>query len=74
MYVQTLLKRDTEAGMRMTMAWLPADPRVKAGTVVTLKDDAGTWRVVKQYTASQREFAAEQRWGLDLPKSQRTER
>ena len=29
----------------MTMAWLSADPRVKIGTVVTLKDDAGTWRL-----------------------------
>jgi len=45
MYVQTLLKRDTEAGVLMTMAWLSADPRVKIGTVVTLKDDAGTWRL-----------------------------
>ena len=61
MYVQTLLKRDTGAGMRMTMAWLPADPRVKVGTVVTLKDDVGTWQVAKQYIASQRAFVAEQR-------------
>ena len=71
--VQTLLQRKTETGTVSMVAWLPVDPRVKRGSVVTLKDDAGTWRVAEQY-ATQDADDIHRGWGLDLPRSQRTER
>jgi hypothetical protein len=71
--VQTLLKRPSPDGPVYTVAWLPDDPRVHRGSVVTLKDDAGTWQVEEQW-ARQDTGDIQRGWGLDLPKSQRTER
>ena len=69
--VQTLLVQ----GNSQQVAWLNVDPRVKKGSVVTLKDEpeSGEWEVAEQFM--KQEAADIQRgWGNDLPKSQRTER
>ena len=56
------------------MAWLPVDPKVHPGTVVSLdKDDSNRWTVEKQYSVQEAD-ALHTKWGLDLPRSQRTER
>ena len=73
--VQTLLKQPTERGVRQEVAWLPVDPRVKKGSVVTLKDEpeSGQWEVAEQFSKMDSENI-QRGWGLDLPKTQRTER
>lgn len=69
--VQTLLTQGTS----QQVAWLPVDPRVKKGSVVTLKDEpeSGEWEVSEQYM-KQEASDIQRGWGNDLPKSQRTER
>lgn len=60
-------------GTTHMMTWLDPDPRVKVGSIIELQrmDDI-LWEVIWQ---SKPAVAGEQRkWGLDLPKSQRTER
>jgi len=72
--VQTALTKRTETGTAHLIAWLPVDPRVKRGTVVSLdKDDSNRWTVEAQY-ATQESEEINDKWGLRLPKSQRTER
>ena len=72
--VQTLLHQRSERGIHAQVAWLPVDPRVRPGRLVTLKDEPETeWEVVQQY-ARQDSEGIPRKWGLDLPKSQRTER
>lgn len=71
--VQTELTRPTEQGEAHMITWLPVDPRLKKGAVVVLKDDAGTWRVDAMFTKTDAENI-QRGWGLNLPKSQRTER
>lgn len=69
--VQTRLRHD-HAEM---VTWLPVDPRVKVGSVVSLKNDPDSWKweVIAQYIAQDSENI-QRGWGLDLPKTQRTER
>jgi len=72
--VQTMLQQKTERGIHVKIAWLPVDPRVKPGREITLKDEpeSGQWEVVAQY--SRQDMGDLHRgWGLDLPKTQRTE-
>lgn len=73
--VQTLLSQNTEAGVVKQTAWLPVDSRVKKGSVVTFKDEpeSGRWKVVEQFSRQPLENI-QRGWGLDLPKTQRTER
>jgi hypothetical protein len=69
--VQTLLVQ----GNAQQVAWLNVDPRVKKGSVVTLKDEpeSGQWEVAEQYM-KQEASDIQRGWGNDLPKGQRTER
>jgi hypothetical protein len=72
--VQTALTKQTGTGVAHLVAWLPVDPRVKRGSVISLdKDDSNRWQVEEQY-AIQDADAIQTKWGLDLPKGQRTER
>ena len=68
--VQTSLTSD-DGGCLVT--WLPADPRVKIGTRLTLEGVEGWWKVVGQYVTQDSENI-NRKWGLNLPKSVRTER
>ncbi len=67
--IQTHLR----SGNEHLVTWLPVDVRVKVGTVVTLDKKDGRWNVESQY-ATQPLENIQRGWGLDLPKSQRTER
>jgi hypothetical protein len=69
--VQTLLRQ----GAVEQVCFLPVDPRVKKGSFVTLKDapESGLWEVKEQYQRQDFE-TIHRHWGLDLPKTQRTER
>jgi hypothetical protein len=71
--VQTLLHQRSERGIHAQVAWLPVDPRVRPGKLVTLKDEpeSGMWEVIEQYV-QQDSALIPRKWGLDLPKSQRT--
>lgn len=72
--VQTALAKKTDRGMAHLVAWLPVDVRVKRGTVVSLdKVDNDRWTVEAQYATQDSELI-NTKWGLELPKSQRTER
>ena len=72
--VQTKLAKPAPAGTAHLIAWLPVDPRVKPGSIVSLdKDEGNRWRVEAQY-ATQDSDLINTKWGLELPRSQRTER
>lgn len=71
--VQTELVRKTEAGRACLIAWLPVDPRVRVGSIISLEKGGDRWAVAAQY-AQQDAAAIQSKWGLGLPKSQRTER
>jgi hypothetical protein len=38
------------SGNRRTVCWLPRDPRVKIGTVISLAKSDRRWRVLGQYS------------------------
>lgn len=71
--VHTHLMRKTEHGEVHTICWLDVKPKVRVGSVITLEDSDERWRVVSQGWV-QDSSLINQKWGLDLPKSQRTER
>jgi hypothetical protein len=74
MVVQTKLTKPTPTGTAHLIAWLPVDPRVKPGSVISLdKDEDNRWKVEAQF-ATQDSDLINTKWGLELPKSQRTER
>lgn len=67
--IQTLLHSENTA----MLTFLPVDSRVKRGTVLSLKGDERRWTVEAQYMEVT-EHSIQRLWGLDLPKSQRTEK
>ena len=71
--VQTLLKRTIATGTEQKVCWLPVRPDVKPGVVVSLKDEESRWVVAEQYATTDSDNI-QRGWGLNLPKSQRTER
>jgi len=73
MIVQTHLMRKTEHGAMHCKCWLNVKPGVKVGSVVKLEEDDEWWTVVSQGHV-QDSSLINQKWGLDLPKSQRLER
>lgn len=60
-------------GNTQMVAWLPQDSRVKRGSVISLETGGERWTVLKQYTPCD-SSTIQRGWGLDLPRSQRTER
>jgi hypothetical protein len=71
--VQTKLSRKSENGIARLVAWLPAKPNVRVGSVVSLDGDGTRWKVEEQWATQDSELI-NMRWGLALPPSQRTER
>lgn len=61
------------SGTRNIVAWLPIDPRVKMGSVISLDKQDEHWSVESQYAVQHLDHI-QRGWGLDLPKSQRTEK
>ena len=54
--------------------WVDASFLLKEGDVVTFKDDQEKWTVLKVYSTRMQTKDLEKKWGLDLPRSQRTEK
>jgi hypothetical protein len=71
--VQTTLVRKTETGKAHLITWLPVDPRVRRGSVISLDDNPYRWMVAAQHSMQDAD-AIQTKWGLGLPSSQRTER
>lgn len=74
--IQThLVRPNGDRGMTHLYTWLPIDPRVKPGVKITLDDQDNTWvwEVKDQFMTSDTDNL-NTKWGLALPKSQRTER
>lgn len=72
--VQTHLTQITGSGTNHLIAWLPADRRLRPGVEVKLeKNPRDRWRVDAMYSVTD-SGDIEQRWGLSLPRSLRTER
>ena len=73
--VQTHLTQATETGMRHLIMWLPVDPRLKQGVTVDLdKNPNNQWKVTEMFSLTADAEELSKKRGLDLPKSQRTER
>jgi hypothetical protein len=72
--IQTHLTQPTAQGVSHMIAWLPVNPKVHTGSVVSLdKNPEQRWRVTAQFATSELDDIP-RGWGLDLPRSQRTER
>jgi hypothetical protein len=69
-----MMQMELAQGTRRLITWFPYDPKIRVGATITLKNGiGGTWGVNKLY--SKMDSTQIQRgWGLDLPKSARTER
>jgi hypothetical protein len=46
MYIQ---QTALASGNKRTVVWLPRDPRVKVGSVISFAKDDTRWRVLEQY-------------------------
>lgn len=56
------------------LVWVDASWNLKVGQIVEFVDDIGLWMVKKVYQTQIASGNLNKKWGLDLPKSQRTER
>ena len=56
------------------LVWVEASWNLKVGQIVEFKDEPGLWMVKKVYTTEIAAANLNKKWGLELPKSQRTER
>lgn len=71
--VQTHLVQNYDGGTSHMIVWLDIHPKVKCGTFITLdKNLSDWWRVEEQFAVTDSE-SIQRKWGLSLPKSQRTE-
>lgn len=74
--VQVEFERKEENKTRRMVVWVDAGYNLRKGSVVSFidVDNPPKWKVVKVYK-TRLEFAdIDKKWGLALPKSQRTER
>jgi hypothetical protein len=57
------------------ITWLPVDSKLKQGVTVDLdKNPDDQWTVAEMFSLKTDADDLSKKWGLDLPKSQRTER
>lgn len=56
------------------VVWIDASHNLKSGNKVTFKDGNLEWDVIKVYDTKIEAEHLDKKWGLNLPKSQRTER
>lgn len=62
--VQTELERPTDTGSAMLIVWLPRDPRVKVGSVISLKGETERWTVRRQFTALPMDLVRYKGWNV----------
>ena len=66
---------DTMSNVTLTkLVWVDASWNLDKGDVVSFKGDETKWHVRQVYEEQIDSANLEKKWGLDLPKSQRTER
>jgi hypothetical protein len=58
----------------LKLVWVDSSWNLKVGDIVSFKDETELWNVDKVYDTKIAACNLEKKWGLDLPKSQRTER
>ena len=60
---QVTLKRPVSGGNSLLTTWLPADPRIKVGLVITIKPYTRTyWRVDKVFSTLERDMTKNHGW------------
>lgn len=74
--VQALFSRpsSTSSAIRVKTLWVDASWNLKKSDLVTFRGEDEKWLVDTVYDIHTECAELEQKWGLDLPKSQRTER
>lgn len=75
--IQVQFERLQDSGTRKTgkLVWVAAVWKLKKGDVVSFEDSPDLrWTVVKAYKTVISAEHLDKKWGLALPKSQRTER
>lgn len=55
------------------VVWVDASWNLQVGNAVSFKNDGRKWEVVAVYTTRLPAETLDKKWGLDLPKAQRTE-
>lgn len=61
------------SGNEQLITWIPVDRRVKKGSIISLNKETKQWNVKEIFSSTDSENI-QSGWGLDLPKSIRTER
>jgi hypothetical protein len=61
-------------GIKLQLAWVEEHWKLKKGDVISFEDDESKWKVEKVYSQVEDLANIKTKWGLNLPKSQRTER
>lgn len=61
-------------GIKTQTVWVDTSWGLKEGDQVTFKGETGRWIVSLVYETVIEHAELDKKWGLDLPKSQRTER
>jgi len=62
---------NTKGNNVFILTWLDYNSKVKPGSIISIEEDEGKWEVVEQYDILK--WEDRKLWGLNLPKSQRTE-
>lgn len=74
--VQVQFERVHDSGSQTgKLVWVAADWNLRKGDIVSFEDSPEIrWNVVRVYKTQIAVGMLQKKWGLDLPKSQRTER
>lgn len=72
--VQVEFERHDNSTVYNIVVWVDIAWNLKTGDEVFFKGQTLKWRVTKVYTTVAEYAELGRKWGLDLPKSQRTER
>lgn len=72
--VQVQFERDNGTSTTGRVVWVDASWNLKAGNIVEFEHEPGLWKVQRVYKTQIAAAALGMKWGLELPKSQRTER
>jgi len=72
--VQVDFRKDNGSTITEKVVWVDASWDLKPGNLVEFCAEPGIWKVMKVYKTQIAAANLNKKWGLDLPKSQRTER
>lgn len=72
--IQIEVQFRTPIGATQRITWVNVKHKVKRGNIVKFVDDNRNWEVTQVYKTAIESQEIETKWGLHLPKSQRTEK